>query len=479
MICGGVASADFVLFRFSPSSKMGVVLEGNVDTSNNARLLTLRHEKYGEVILPRDQCKIYKAPDTRKKFKAQLKTAHKEENVEQLWKLAKESIRRGTAGNYFKAAEIIGDLDPDHNESARARRLAALIDAEIPESKDEETEMLKAAKVNIDMKFMRSPHYLLMQNLATQKRGSGAKTTRTEERFEIMEKVYNAYFAFFWSRGYEMPVPKKRMHVVLFETEQQFRDNSAQDEQAKPDNVVGYFDRLRNVSFFYEFRGSPMFRLIKKKSQELTDVGKERDVINRGDFVRMGKALNLLNEIMSEQQDISTGSHEVTHQLSHNSGLMPPIANFPRWAAEGFACYFESPKDAQWSGIGAVNEEQLSAYREARRSNHAWCRIEQVVSNRVFFEAKSHDDAQNAYALSWGVTHFLMERHFDRLMKYYEKLGKLPAKGKFMGPDEHEKLFFSCFTSEQRNNLDRAWDAYMRGLRTDFEVVTDRKLFED
>ena len=31
LVYGGVASADFVLFRFSPNSKSGIVLEGDVE----------------------------------------------------------------------------------------------------------------------------------------------------------------------------------------------------------------------------------------------------------------------------------------------------------------------------------------------------------------------------------------------------------------------------------------------------------------
>src|SRR5262245_13499543 len=136
-ILTSVAAADFVFFMINPQDiSDAILIEGTVDTRNSAQMLTVRHQKYGELILPRNQCTWFKAEDPTKKRATQLKTAAKSKDNELLWKLAKESIRRGSAGNYFRAAEIIGDADPNHEEVARARRLAALIDREIPESED-------------------------------------------------------------------------------------------------------------------------------------------------------------------------------------------------------------------------------------------------------------------------------------------------------------------------------------------------------
>jgi hypothetical protein len=478
-LLASVAAADFVFFLLDPSeASSALLIEGVVDTRNSAQMLTLRHQKYGELILPRNQCKWFKAEDPAKKRSNALKAAVKMNDNTLLWKLAKESIRRGSAGNYFRAAEIIGETDPDHEEAARARRLAAMIDASIPESEDEIEAMKKNSKVTREMKFERSEHFLLMHNLPASKR-VGSKATRARERLDIMEKVYKAYLAFFWSRGMELAPPKERLHIVLFEREDEFKEN-ANEENPSSASANGYFDRKKNVSFFYEFRGTPEFRSQKKDVQSLIDVGKERNVANRGDFVRLGKALNVALEIGCEQADVKVCSHEITHHLSQNTGLMPFNLAIPLWMAEGFATYFESPRDAQWSGIGAVNEERLAFYRKARRSNHAHCNVKSIVTDRIWHEAKTKPEKLNAYSVTWAFTHFLMERHFDRLMLYYKKAAKLPLP-KYVHEHEEqlEQTFNSCFTPQQLERLDTLWHAYMTSLKTDFEEIAKDVLFKD
>jgi hypothetical protein len=478
-IGAGVAGADFVCYFLSSSSGKFVLLEGEVDTRNNAKLFTLRHKKYGEVILPREECKWYKAPDITKKRKSAIQSAAKKKDYEELWRLAKDSIRHGNAGNYFAAARIIAEQDPDHKEAARALRLAAIIDTEIPESKSEETKMKKNAEIERDMKFDRSEHFLLMHDLTNPKRMTPGKATRTQERLEVMEKVYKAYFAFFWSRDYELPPPKERLHVVLLEKERDFKDFASADRGGGLVTASGFYQRIRNVSYFYEHRGTNEFMELKEAASKLVTLGKKASswASNSGDIVRLGKAVELMNEIFSEQSDVTVCSHEMVHQLAGNTGLMPFHPHIPTWVAEGFACYFESPRDAQWSGIGAVNEERLDFYRHARSRGNKYARIDQVVSDLVFDDAKTHEEKLNAYALSWALTHFLMERHFDKLMSYYKLLTKEPATTKKMlSPKENAEIFFSCFKGIDEQTLDRQWHQYMASLKTDFEELTNMRL---
>jgi hypothetical protein len=82
----------------------------------------------------------------------------------------------------------------------------------------------------------------------------------------------------------------------------------------------------------------------------------------------MADTLALLVQIDRENNDISVVTHEAAHQLAGNTGLLPRDIMIPTWAHEGLATYFEAPKDAAWSGIGAVNEERLDMYRQLERS---------------------------------------------------------------------------------------------------------------
>ena len=475
----GAARSDFVMFMIGESARSAVFFEGEVDTRNNAQLLTLRHKKYGEVILPRDRCLWYKAEDPRKKQQNALRAASKAKDVDELWRLAKDSIRHGSSGNYFKAAEIIGEIDPSHKEAARARHLATLIDAEIPESSDEIRKMKADAKIDKKLEAVRSEHFLLMHNLqAPSKKAGPKKASRTQERLEIMERVYKAYLAFFWSRGFELEPPKERLRVVLLEKEQEFKEYAAAMDPAAVSSS-GFFKLLDNVSYFYEHRGTPDHREMKSVVKSLKDVGKERNVINRGEFVRLGNALDMALELDCEQADILVCSHEMTHQLAGNTKLMPTNRAQPLWVAEGFACYFESPRDAQWSGIGAVNDQRLSFYRRAKRQNNQYCNIEAVVSDRIFDEAKTFEEKLNAYSISWALTHFLMEKHFDKLMDFYQTLAKMPPSDHRLSEKECSAIFWKCFSGEQKAKLDAQWHVYMRGLKTDMEVFVDKTILKD
>jgi len=476
----GVASADFVLFITGESNGRiaYVMFEGQVDTKNSAEFLTVRHKKYGDVILPRSDCKWFKAEDPRKKQAAALKAAAKKEDVDQLWKLAKDAIRHGSPGNYFKAAEIIGTLDPDHKEAARARRLAAIIDTEIPESEDEVVKMKKDAKIESKLKAERTQHYLLMHNIQSRKTLAGKKATPIEDRIEVMEKVYRAYLAFFWSRGVELEPPKERLRVVLLNTEQEFKEYAASVDPAAVMSS-GFFKLKDNVSYFYEHRNTSFFKSTTAINRKLKDYGKNNMIANRGDLVRLGKAYDVSDEVDCDQSDIKVCTHEMTHQLAGNTKLMPTNRLFPHWAAEGFACYFESPRDVQWSGIGAVNEERLQFYRAALKKRRESCTIEYVVSDKIFKEAKTFGDMLIAYSVSWALTHYLMEKHFDRLIAYYQKIAKLPPFEEPLKPEESLKIFYSCFTGEQKGTLDAQWHTYMQGLRTDLEVFLDRSILRD
>lgn len=156
--------------------------------------------------------------------------------------------------------------------------------------------------------------------------------------------------------------------------------------------------------------------------------------------------------------------------MAGNTGLMPGDAPVPVWAAEGLATYFESPKDAAWSGIGAVNKERLSWYRELER-DRVHSNIDFIVSDKIFTRAATHGSALHAYGQAWAFTHFLMDKHFDKLVKWYMLIANKP-KDKPMTEEELVDSFNEVFGS-RRGVLDMEWRQYMRALKTDLERVLE------
>ena len=145
--------------------------------------------------------------------------------------------------------------------------------------------------------------------------------------------------------------------------------------------------------------------------------------IGTADQIRLTETIGLLTKVAKENADIEVVSHEATHHMAGATELMPNDAQVPIWAAEGIATYFESPKEASWSGIGSVNKERLDWYR-ALEDDREHSNIDFIVSDRIFTKAGNLESLLHGYGQSWALTHFLMERHPTKLIEYYRVVGE-------------------------------------------------------
>ena len=166
--------------------------------------------------------------------------------------------------------------------------------------------------------------------------------------------------------------------------------------------------------------------------------------------------------------DVEVVSHEATHQLAGNTGLLPRYVSVPRWVHEGLATYFEAPKDASWAGFGAVNRDRLEMYRVLSRDREH-SNIDFIVGDQIFNYAQSNGAVIHGYAQAWALTHFLMDRHFDKFMTFYRRLGEMPPDVT-LGADVLTELFNEVFGTD-RGRLDTEWRTYMNSLKTDTEIV--------
>jgi hypothetical protein len=144
----------------------------------------------------------------------------------------------------------------------------------------------------------------------------------------------------------------------------------------------------------------------------------------------------------------------------------------PKWVHEGLAAYFESPNDGAWSGIGAVNEQRIKYYR-ALEPDKEHSNLNFIVGDQIFDYAASLGAVLHGYGQAWAITHFLVEKHFDELMRFYKALGELPPDIEFT-PEVLNPLFDREFGTD-RSLLDQEWRSYMRSLKTDVEEVLGSK----
>lgn len=267
----------------------------------------------------------------------------------------------------------------------------------------------------------------------------------------------------------------KRLKVVLYSDKDdylRFVDRLGQDLT----KASGFYHRTENISVFYDQGTDEGYEALYAMNKQLQAI-KERSKRDRSpatrDVVRFADTIQLLTEVSRENSDIEVVSHEATHHMAGNTGLMPGNAPVPVWAAEGLATYFESPKDAAWSGIGAVNKERLDWYRElARDRTHS--NIDFIVSDQVFTRTATHEASLHAYGQAWAFTHFLMAKHFDKLIEWYMLVANKP-KDKPLTQKELVDTFDRVF-GKNRTALDNEWRRYMNSLKTDLERVLEEQL---
>ena len=123
-----------------------------------------------------------------------------------------------------------------------------------------------------------------------------------------------------------------------------------------------------------------------------------------------------------------------------------------------------------WGGIGAVNESRLDLYRTLQ-SDREHSNIDFIVTDQIFDLAGSHMAKVHGYGQAWALTHFLIERHFDKYMAFCRRIGEMPPDVK-LSPDVVKQIFEEEIGIESRV-LDVELRAYMDDLKTDIELVVE------
>jgi hypothetical protein len=65
-----------------------------------------------------------------------------------------------------------------------------------------------------------------------------------------------------------------------------------------------------------------------------------------------------------------------------------------------------------------------------------------------------------------------MEKHFERFMSFYRRLGEMPPD-LVLSADALNELFDEAFSGIDRRALDDEWHAYMARLKTDIEIILE------
>lgn len=462
---GGVASADLIRYLV-PGTDLAVVLRGryNVLPGGNA---TFTHPKLGRLSMAASDVEHKTLTEPSDRYELMIRSA---KSAEEFMAAADFALRNGLVEKVYEATAEAIALDPNNEKAKKIIELRDIIhNIDLGDSEAEEAALRQAVKIG-RMKVAMSKHFILLHDTPdTVNREMGRSKPRAQERLELLELVYESFLLKFYSQGVELEIPQERLMVVLFNEEADY-SRFATSLSPQLSSAIGFYDPKLNISFFYDHGSSEDFKELREVAdvlkQQGDQFGRDRDPRAR-DTIRLAATLSLLIEIDRENSDIEVVSHECTHQMAGNTGLFPRDIMTPSWVHEGLATYFESPSEAAWSGIGAVNAERLPLYRILAEADPEHAHIDFIVGDKIFDLAASHLGKVHGYSQAWGLTHFLMEHHFEELMTFYRRLGEMPPDVS-LSSDLLEALFDDVFQAD-RESLNIEYHSYMRGLKTETE----------
>jgi hypothetical protein len=459
------AQADVLFYTLPTKKPIVVTLQGDTGV-NPGGTVTFTHSKFGKIHFDRENVDIRRVPTLKAQFSKQIAKAGNDADA--CMAAAQWALRHGLLPQFHTAVDKALAADPKHLRALLVKNLQAKMNAELGDSSAQIAEMRKLIGRS-DMQVLQSKHFILMHD--TPDKIVRDDKTRAQERLELLETVYESFLLRFYAYGVQLEIPRERLKVVLFNEYDQYLV-FAKKLSPSLASASGFWSSDNNTAVFFDHGTNEEFKELAQLSRLLqarkADAIRERNE-KTANTVRLADTISMLVEIERENSDIEVVSHEITHQMAGNTGLLPRHVQVPSWVHEGLATYFETPNGASWGGIGAVNGSRLEWYRllapDTRHSS-----LDFIVGDQIFDFAADHVSKVAGYGQAWALTHFLMEKHFDRFMAFYRRLGEMPPDLP-LSAEAVNALFDESFQGVSRSALEREWRTYMRGLKTDVELI--------
>jgi uncharacterized protein DUF1570 len=471
---GGLAAARPVLgdivFYTLPGSDLTVVLQGKTKV-NQGGTVTFNHPKLGTMYFKLEAgTEIKEVPTLQEQFAKQLGRAGNDANKR--FEAAQWALRHGLLPQFYEAVDKALEANPQHPRGLLIKKLKTLMDQPIADSSQQEKEVRDLIG-RPEMKIAMSKHYILLHD-TPDKPAANRRKPRAQERLDLLEQVYESFLLRFYASGVELQIPKERLKIVLFQEHQDYLFFATKLD-AGLSRAAGFWSSDNNTGVFYDNGTTEEFKQLVKLSEDLQDIKKDAVKGRFGgaaDIRRLADTLQYVINMERENMDIEVVSHEATHQMAGNTGLLPRDVRIPTWVHEGLATYFEAPDGASWGGIGTVNKDRLEWYRMLERDREH-SNIDFIVGDQIFDYAGSHASTVHGYGQAWALTHFLMEKHFDGFIAFYRRLGEMPPEVQ-LSQEILNKMFDECIKVD-RAALDVQWRNYMRGLKTDLEIIEESR----
>jgi len=274
-----------------------------------------------------------------------------------------------------------------------------------------------------------------------------------------LERTYDSVHRFAAQLEIKLDYPKEKLAVVFCRDFEQY-DGKCKEMVGRnvPAEAAGLFWHAPfNFSIFYDMSQAKFIKDHEAHAKQLKEEAKNsKDPNERKMKVR--EAEWYLNKIDAFQQDQnrSVVQHELAHQLLFNFRVHVAGADNPQWFVEGLATQFEPPPGKTGAGFGVTNQRRLHTLREKLKEGVP--DLKELVGSPGGGGMLSTDD----YAISWGLTNYLIKRKGKQLPKFV-KLLKAREIGRQVSPEEEIADFESCF-GKLDETFAKKWAEYIKKL---------------
>jgi len=246
----------------------------------------------------------------------------------------------------------------------------------------------------------------------------------------LLEKLHDQYVSHWKRLGMELTTPEFPLVVIVFSSEERFRQYAKQDGVALSKEQCAYYHKLTNRIAVYDM-----------SEQQARQEGNQKRATTV-DIQRFLAQPNASNNIM-------TVMHEAAHQVGFNTGMLPRFAPIPVWLCEGLAVFHEVPNPNRstrireaWTLGPHVNSYRLVQLRRYLNKPQQESPIRKMIKNDDLF--RRTETALDNYAIAWGLIYYLVKKRPKELTTYLEIMQKKIPESE--DSDEIRiKEFESCF----------------------------------
>jgi hypothetical protein len=351
------------------------------------------------------------------------------------------SLEHGLLHGFANAMDKAAELDKNNPRVKNYLAIKEAINAPVKGG----NELVDAWSPKLHGRFLKtsSEHYWLIHDSKF-----SSDSPEVKSRLESLEKNFKAFYYWFAMQGKILPMPEKRLIAVLTADK---KDIEKAHQFFESDLMVadGFVASHANVAFFsLERLDAPAEALVQYNQEKWNHY--DRDKALKGDVklkdsktnkppdreeLSIVQTLALLQKALEEDGERATVSHEGTRQLIVAAGLAPSSVILPDWIQFGMGSFFETPKGAPWTSVGAPNWNYLPLYKKLeteKRLEKPIDALKKVITNEYWrlslLSAGKTDPGieLKARTMSWAFTYYLAREKLDQLFKYYQELSQMP-----------------------------------------------------